>query len=201
MAAAIDWMREGAFQATGRVATLGEGFLEVRCEDATFRARRAFSCLVAPEPGDRVWVAGSHAGDVYVLAVLERPGSADARITGEGNLTLELRSGRLCLAATQGVDLVSRETVSVTSQRIEARAHEGHLFVGRLLMIGEALDATLERISQTVRRCYRRVRDLDSLRAGQIDYASQGNLRLHGENTLMTARQLVKADGEQIHIG
>lgn len=199
MAAAIDWIREGTFQATGRVVTLGEDSLEVRCEDATFRARRAFSCLVAPEPGDLVWVAG--AGDVYVLAVLERPGSADARITGEGDLTLELRSGRLTLAATEGVDLISRKTVSVTSERIDARAKEGHLFVDKLTMVGETLDAAFERLSQTVRRCYRRVLDLDSLRAGQIDYASQGNLRLHGENTLMTARQLVKADGEQIHIG
>ena len=63
------------------------------------------------------------------------------------------------------------------------------------------MDSVLGRLSQTTKRVYRRVEDLEHVRAGQIDCASEGNLRLHGENTLLTAKELVKADGKQIHIG
>jgi hypothetical protein len=191
----------GIFQITGVVRAVNSDTLNVRTAEGTFRARRAVSCLVSPEEGDVVLLAGPRPASLYVLAVLERPGRRDARISAEGDLTLELRSGRFTVAATEGIDLVSKSAVSVAADRLEARAREGNLLLGTVRLIAGAVDSILERLSQRVKRVYRRVEELEHVRAGQIDCAAEGNLRLHGENTLVTARQLVKADGKQIHIG
>jgi hypothetical protein len=39
------------------------------------------------------------------------------------------------------------------------------------------------------------------VRAGQIDIQSSSTLRLHAKNTLVTSKELVKIDAEQIHMG
>ncbi len=50
-------------------------------------------------------------------------------------------------------------------------------------------------------RAYRFVEEMEHVRAGSIDYAARENVRFHGRNALVTAQQLVKMDGEQIHMG
>lgn len=200
-AVAIKTEESAVFESAGTVERREGGQVVVRTAEARFIARRAVSCLVEPEVGDLVLLATPAAGGAYVLAVLERPGHADCRISTEGNLTFELRSGRFTVAATQGVDLVSSQAVSVVADRFEARAREGSFLLDGVRLIAGAVDSTLERLSQTAKRVYRRVSEIEHVRAGQMDYAAEGNLRLHGENTLLTARELVKADAKQIHLG
>jgi transglutaminase/protease-like cytokinesis protein 3 len=59
----------------------------------------------------------------------------------------------------------------------------------------------LERWSQKVKRAYRKVEQIDELRAQNIDYSADQTMSLHSENALVTAEGLVKVDGEQIHLG
>ncbi|HOI15056.1 MAG TPA: DUF3540 domain-containing protein [Geobacteraceae bacterium] len=200
-AVALTLENEGVFETIGTVDRISEGFLEVRSSTGTFRASRAFSCLLAPEVGDVVLLAGPRDRGLYVLAVLERPGCGAARLSTEGDLSIEVRSGRLAVSAAEGLDFVSRKAISIASDRLEARAREGSLFFGSVRLIAGAVDSAFERLRQTVRHAFRTVQEIDHLRAGQIDYSAEGNLRLHGENTLMTARELVKADAKQIHVG
>jgi hypothetical protein len=156
---------------------------------------------VAPEVGDLVLVAGDAPSHAYVLAILERPRSRHIRLEAAGNVTMDLPQGHLTLAAAEGVNLVSQQSVSVVADRIDGRAREGTFLLGSMNLIAEAVTSTMQRLSQTVKRVFRRVEEIEHVRAGQIDYASQGLLSLHGDNTLISARQLVKADGKQIHIG
>jgi hypothetical protein len=136
-----------------------------------------------------------------VLAVLERPGGSPTRIEADGDLSVELRKGRFTVAAVEGVSLVSGATVSLAADRIEGHAREGTLLVGSLNLIAASVSATFDRLLQTAKRVFRRVDEIEHVRAGHIDVASEGALRLHGENTLITARDLVKANGSQIHLG
>jgi hypothetical protein len=199
-AIAVELQRSGIFETTGMVVSAGNGLFQVQKGTDSFRVQRAFSCLVEPEVGDRVLLAGDAAAGLYILAVLERQTDA-TRLKLEGDLSIELADGRFTVAATEGVNLVSRKTVTVAANELEVQARRGHFFIDRIRLLGTTLEANLERLSQTVKHLYRRVLGVDHLRAGQIDYASEGSVRLHGENTLMTARELVKADAKQIHLG
>jgi hypothetical protein len=191
----------GTVEAMGTVVAVGDGKIEVWTGHATMHAKRAVSCLVAPEEGDLVLLAAMATADPFVLAVLERPGGGCARISVEGDIAFEVRSGRFTVDAAEAIDLVSATTVSFAASRIEARAREGDLFFGSVKLIAGAVDAMLERLAQSAKRVFRRVDEVDHLRAGLIDYAAEGIARLHGEHTLLTARELIKTDAKQIHMG
>ncbi|MBI4705203.1 MAG: DUF3540 domain-containing protein [Deltaproteobacteria bacterium] len=188
--------------------------VRVRAERGLFDARRAPSCLVQPEPADRVLLCEVHAAGCYVLAVLEREGQGVTQLGVDGDLEIRVPDGRLGVAAQQGVELISGRELAVVAGRLNIDVGEGDLAVGKLSYFGQlvlaeadkvklvcaSLEAVLDRWVQRVKRSYRFVQESDQLRAGSIDHVAEGTVRLHGENALLTAEKLVKIDAEQIHI-
>lgn len=178
-------------------------------------ASRAASCLLEPAVGDRVICATTATGRAWVLAVLERDPTTAARLSAEGDLELRVRGGRLSLSSDQGVDVTTSADVQVTSRAVGVNAVDGHVVVQRLTYLGRFLqtevekvkslagtfDAVLGRFSQRVKRSYRKVEEYDCVKAKQIDYVAETTLSLHGETALVTAAELVKVDGSQVHVG
>lgn len=205
-----------AFQESGTVVAEEAGAsLSVRTDSGTYLARRAFSCLVEPMVGDVVLLSGLPDGTCYVLAVLKREADAPARLVADGDLEVRLPQGRFVVAAQEGVDLVSAQEISVTAGGIRVTATEGNVVMRQLHVLGsfvraefdkikvlaESCDSAFDRLLQRMKRSYRFVEEHDQVRAAQIDYVAQNNATLRGGNTLVTAKDLVKVDGEQIHLG
>ena len=205
-----------AFQEAGTVVSVEQdASLSVRTGLGTYRARRAFSCLVEPMVGDVVLLSGLPDGACYVLAVLEREADAPARLVADGDLEIRLTQGRFVVAAQEGVDLISAKEVTVAAGGLRVTADEGNVVFRQLSVLGsfvraefdrikvlaESCDTVLERLLQRVKRSYRFVEEHDQVRAAQIDYAAENNASIRGENTLVTAKDLVKIDGEQVHLG
>jgi hypothetical protein len=207
--------QRAAFQEAGTVVAVEGGSLSVQTESGTYRARRAFSCLVEPMEGDVVLLNGLPDGACYVLAILEREADAPARLVADGDLEVRLPQGRFVVAAQEGVDLLSAQQVSVTANEVRVTAAEGHVVVSQLSVLGsfvkaefdkikvlaESCDSVFDRLLQRVKRSYRFVSEHDQVRAAQLDYSAENNASLRGSNTLITAKDLVKVDGEQIHLG
>jgi hypothetical protein len=181
-------------------------------QGATVEARRAVSCLVAPAIGDRVLVA---VGDrCWVLAVLEREEGGPIAISTDEDLRLE-SAGRLVLGGRESVDvatpgalrLTSRDTAlesvstTVTAERLSVFARAIRAESRSVQAVLDVVDSTLERLSQRVKRVYRFVEEMDVTRANQIDYRAENVASLRGRHTVMTAEELVKVDGKQIHLG
>ncbi|MCA9621990.1 MAG: DUF3540 domain-containing protein [Myxococcales bacterium] len=200
-------------QEVGEVETAGA--LRVRTESGSYAARRAVSCLVAPLPGDLVLVARPEAEHCYILAVLERPEEGAAVVLeSDGDLTIRPR-GRMAVAAQEGVTIASGKDLSVASASVDVKTVDASVSAQRLGVVGRFLhseidrvktvagviDEVAERISQRVKRLYRHVEDFEQLRADKVDYVANKTMSLRGQNTLMTAEELVKVDGEQIHLG
>src|SRR4051812_21982746 len=203
------------FEETGKVIDVRGASLTVETGTGTYPARRAVSCLVAPEPGDLILTAVTPTGAAYVLAVLERPGGGAAVLTADEDLSIRLPNGRFSVAAQEGVDLVSGQDMAVIAGELKVTAAEGNVTVSRLSfvsalveteidrlkMIAGSVDATLTRFYQRVKRSYRVVEELDQVKAERIDYEAKEHVRLHGKNAIITAESLVKVDGDQIHLG
>jgi hypothetical protein len=202
-------------QADGSVVACGADGIRVDTRYGELSARRAVSCLVEPVPGDRVLVAGDFNDELFVIAVLERTDTTPIRITLEGDLSLGLPSGRFSVAAAHGIDLVSGGDMAITSDELAVRAARGSVFLDKLSFLGRRLfaeiegirilggffDTVMERAVSRVRRSYRTVEEIDQVRSGGIDYRAENTMSLRGNNTLMTAKELVKIDGDQIHLG
>jgi len=202
-------------QADGYVVECREAGFKVDTDHGELLVRRALSCLVEPMVGDRVLVAGDFNSELFVIAVLERENTSEIRMTIEGNLTLGLPNGRFSVAAAHGIELISTGDMGLTASDMTIRASKGHVFfdnlsyLGRrvfaqmegIKLVGGFFDAILERINHRVKRSYRVVEELDHLRSEEIDYRAEKNMSLRGQNALVTAKELVKIDGDQIHLG
>jgi hypothetical protein len=207
--------RREVFQEIGAVIRRAGTAFVVETDGGEMEAKRAASCLLEPAPGDMVIVAVTAADQAYVLAVLEREEGAPGRISLEGDLDIDLRHGRFRVAAEEGVGLTSAKDVSVVSSSVNVRAITGEVAlqsfsflsavvraeVEKAKLLAGSLDSVLDRLSQRVKRAYRVVEESDHLRAKRVDYAAKETMSLHGGNTLVTAEELVKLDGEQIHVG
>jgi Protein of unknown function (DUF3540) len=203
------------FQDIGTVTHAELPRLMVKSTTGDLEATRAASCLLEPCVGDRVLVAGSRREGFYVLAILTREEGTRAAVSLDGDLEVRLRSGRFVVAAQEAIDLVSAGQVTVVSEGVAVHAAVGDLAIDRLTVVGalvraeidaiklfaRRVDSVVERVAQRVKRSYRTVEETDQVRAERIDYVAKKTAHLHGENALVTAKELVKIDGEQIHVG
>ena len=200
----------------GRVTGTREGGLfGVRTEAGEYRAKRAVSCLLEPEVGDTVAILSTQAGVCYVISVLEREAGATGRIVVDGDLEIQLPAGQFTVAAQESVNLLSAKEVAVVAGALRVNAREGNLVIDRLALLGSyasaelekikvvagSLDQVLDRFSQRVKRSFRKVEELDQVKAEHMDYTAKSSMSFHAQNALVTAEELVKVDGEQIHFG
>jgi hypothetical protein len=201
-------------QTTGVVVHADAAEIVVRTGAGRVPARRARSCLVVPRAGDEVLLC--LVGDAaYVLAVLDGDPEAATTLGVEGDLTIKLGSGRLSIAAQEGVSVVSGSFVADASPEVSVHAVAADVVLERLSWLAGAVDAevqrvrlvagTIERVAdrimERVKRSYRKVLEVDHLDAEQLDWEARKNLSLHCDNALVTANKLVKIDGDQIHLG
>ncbi|MFM0250240.1 DUF3540 domain-containing protein [Paraburkholderia sediminicola] len=196
------------------LAILPEDMLLVECGGARLPCRRAFSCLIAPEAGDRVVVNHGDRQHSYVLAILERTAVGNARIRIDGDLLLE-STHSVHVRAAQQIHLHSESELQLRSGRLELVANEAELVAektafhctelhgraGALRLIGKTLETVVERIVQISKTSFRTIEAVDHVRAAHIDYAATESARLHGKHTLLTAERLAKIDAQQIHLG
>jgi hypothetical protein len=188
--------------------------MTVRLASGCYPARRAKSCLVAPEAGDRVLCAVAPDA-VFVLAVLGGEEGAATRITADGELKLQAPHGRISLCSAEGVELVSTKEVALSGASIHLRAQSGSVaieefgFFGRLVraevskvaIVAQEIDSRLERLVQRAKRVFRFVEEIEQVRAGTVDVRAENLAAIRAENTVVSARVLAKIDGAQVHIG
>jgi hypothetical protein len=160
-------------------------------------ARIALSCLVQPEPGDRVLVAVEE--ETWVTSVLTRPGPAPLRllaatsaVIGGPATTLTLNAGELnvhAATATTVIDEVLHSGTSVT----------GHL--AALKIIAGAVETVAQRIMAQAKSYLRTVDDTDQLRARTIDHAASAAMHHHADCIFVTGGTAIRLDAGQIHMG
>jgi len=198
----------------GTVTSAGESLL-IRCEFGQRRARRAASCIVEPAMADRVLIASDSSGENYVLAVLVRRSCAPTRLSVDGDLSLEARSGKIGLVARDGVEIGTSGSIGVVSNSLDIHSATGNVSIGQLSFFGSflqakieslrlvagALQSVVEVIHQQAKRVFRRIDEIEQTKAGQLDCQADGGISMHGKYLLITAAQVVKVDGEQIQLG
>jgi hypothetical protein len=202
-------------QRAGEVIGLeGERFM-VRCSDLSLVAERAVSCLVTPRIGDRVLLASVGAHEHYLLAVLRRPDDDSIELAARGDVKVVLPSGRFDVCAERGVGLSSPREVSLVGKEIELQGVIGRFAVERLSLLGSQLDArfgalravasdvdaVFERVVQRLKHGYRFVEKTDRLDAENIELNASATTSVRTRDAVMLAEDLIKLDGEQIHVG
>ncbi len=180
-------------------------------------ATRAASCLVEPVIGDLVWMVRDSAHDpsAYILAVLVQPGSQSTILSVDGDLELRAPRGRVQVQAERGVALRTPGRIHLTAGDLTAQAKTSRLSFGevtavaetvfaslrRVTRVGAILDLFIDTVTQHSRHSVRTITGVDHTQAGTLDYEAKGDVHIRGQRTLINGEQLIKMDGDQIHLG
>lgn len=197
------------------VERLPEGLFRVECEDGTWQCRRAASCLLQPELGDTVLIAGPDRYRVYLIAVVEQADSTQARIQTSGDLSFATPNGGVRIESAGTIRLQGAADVELQGRRFALTADEADCKVGTLRWLGSAAEvmasnirvvgrlceSVMDRLVHISRSSFRMVEQTEQLRCGQLDYEANDLARIHATQTVVTARAVVKVDGQQIHMG
>lgn len=204
----------GVSQHVGRVLDAERGRFVVLTEGERVIARRARSCLLEPRASDLIIVARVGQGRTHwVLAVLDRPGD-DATLAFEGDVTIK-SPGAVTVASGESTNLYSRGTLGVAVDEVQLSANAVEASVDRASWIGRVLTSRLDavktfatlvdrvatRVSERAQRVYRTTEQSELLKVGQLDIRADDSITAQSKNTVMTAEQLVKLNGDQIHLG
>jgi hypothetical protein len=184
--------------AIGRVCESTDTGFRIELDKGACVAKRAASCLLAPEAGDSVLVCGPHAAALYIIAVLERSTDAPSRLVLGKDAELSA-SGRLSLSSDEL--LVRARTATTLIDTLSSFGRELSASIGKIKLVGNVFESFLDRFSQFAGHSLRTIDGVDQVRSTVIDYRAEQSLNLQGSEVIATAKELIKVDGKQIHIG
>jgi len=177
-----------------------------------YEVKRAASCLLLPEPGDKVLVSGDAAGGLYIIAVLEQRTAGSMTLQVDGALTvcadeLSLQGGRRLAMNTEAFSLEAGSG-AVDAKSWTVKSHYHMLASAELNVVaraskysGDQRESYYRSVTETVGQSSRYVAGTDTVKAINLDYAADFIARLSGNTTFVNGETVVKADGKQILVG
>lgn len=191
----------------------GERFT-VNCDGADWVCPQALSCLVAPQVGDQVIISGPDRDRVYLIAIISRSSNAPVSLSIRGDLAISSTTGSVSLHSAAGTRISSDTELSLRSAHYQQTNDTARFTVGQMSYAGETVEATVgkttffssivsllaDRINSVTRLCFRHVKEVDHVRAQTIDYEAEKLTRVHGGYTTLTAQDVMKINGDQIHM-
>ncbi|MFD4840213.1 DUF3540 domain-containing protein [Achromobacter sp. NPDC058515] len=183
-----------------------------RVHGRQYQVKRAASCLLLPEPGDRVLVSGDAAGGLYIIAVLEQGAGGRATLHVDGELALSAdaltlkANSRLAMEADAfslkaGSGDVDTVDWAIKSHRYTLASVELDVMALTSKYTGDQRESYYQSVTETTGRSARYVTGTDTVKAVNLDYAADFIARLSGNTTLINGETLIKADGKQILVG
>jgi len=181
---------DGAGQQIATVTALAPGGVMLRRGGVPVFAQVALSCLVRPEPGDRVLSIA--ADGVWVLAILTRETPAPLRLLAEGDAIIGSETARLTVQAAKG-EFFIRDVLHI-GQAVTAH-------VARLKLLGGLIETLAERVSLMARRSQRVIEESDQTKARSIEQTATHSLHVQADCAFITGGTAIRMDAAQIHMG
>ncbi|MDX8000572.1 DUF3540 domain-containing protein [Xenorhabdus sp. Reich] len=186
-------------QISGQVIhILQDSNLMVESQDRGWHCRQAASCLLTPEIGDTVLITKVEE-QFWILAILERAEQqhpaeinilGDLTINSQGNLNLN--SNGLNITADNG-------SCHINEMQYSGKSLSAWVSITRI--VGNQFESVWQSITQLSHRLLRHTTQTEQVHAGQLDMQAENYMRLHAQNTIVSAKAITKIDAEQIHIG
>lgn len=197
----------------GTVKKQDEQEFVVECDGHEWVCRRAASCLLQPQIDDTVLISGPERERVYLIAVIEQAQQNQSTFSVPGELTISAES--ININSVASMQLNGGTELGMKSAQLNLSAEKGQCVVdemqyvgrevkstvGMMRIIGKVYESIMDRLSFMSRTSFKITEEVEHMRAGTIDYQAEQSARLHSKYTMVTAKDLVKVDGKQIHMG
>ncbi len=199
----------------GQVVATEAGRFTVRGAWGLVRAEAAASCLVQPQPGDRVLMVTDREAEAYILSVLKRGRAGRTRLVFDGQVDLKVNGGGFSLAADAGLSLASGDKLDLAADKIAVHADRGQAVIGkisfvaktlrgrvkRIKMVASSVENTFRRLTQRLQDAFRFVEDQEEIQTGSTRYLVEDTLTMNSKNAVHMAEEIVTINAEQVHLG
>jgi hypothetical protein len=138
--------------------------------------------------------------------VLHRPVEAEATLSVPGRMVIEAPAG-LAVRAGQGIELQADVLdgrvgeVRWWSRLMQLTGKELLVRTGLARLACSVADLVTQRSQVQAERSYRTIAATEHVRTRVLDVQAEQVVHLRARHTLVTAQQLTKLDGAQVHVG
>ena len=133
--AALDGGHSDVVGTTGTLIASDGRDARVECGGCITDARIAFSCIVRPEPGDRVLMSVAD-GTIWITAIAERLAGTSMCLCAEGDVSIVSMRGDVSLMAGRSVNLDAEDRARIASPEIALHAGVARFVLDELQQIG-----------------------------------------------------------------
>lgn len=210
---------DGTFEMGWIVETESQGATALQLVDRDgqmFIARKAFSCLIEPVPGDQVlwgFVDELSGRQAWVLAVLMR--NTDDAAVMNFDRPLQMNSlDKISLISAKGIESLTDGSLNFVGKALKviAAQAEGHSdeavwssrrMVGnfkQLSVVSETCTSVFKTLIQRMDAYMRRVDGVEDVQAGSLHQAVDGTVTIYSKDTLLTSENQVKINAEVVHL-
>ena len=199
---------------TGTVISVISGDIRIHMTGDIITAKKAFSCLIDPEPDDVIVCTENENGMVYILGIIERPATQKMRVSFPSDTQIQVNQGGLHINSTDHVTLASKE-VNCFSTRIIHKSREAivrydHITAGgnelqasfkTVRLISHLINTIANQVIDKFKGYIRSTEDSDMVKAGQMTRRADGLYAVDSKHTIMNSKKSTKIDGEKILMG
>lgn len=162
-----------------------------------FHAKRAVGCLLSPVVGDLVLASVDTFGEAYILNILEREQQA-GEVVLPAQTTIHA-SGKLQMSSPELSVVSAKADVNIAEARYTGNFMQ--VTLQHLKNITKNIELFSERFSLRSTWSQRIIEKADDTQAGMSRTLVDGLLTMQTENTIVTSKDSVKIDAEQLHLG
>ena len=199
---------------TGYVISTMSGEISINIAGEIKKGKKAFSCIIDPEPDDIVICTENEDGIVYVLGIIERLNGQKINISLPSDTNIQANNGSLNLHSSENVTIVSKD-INCFSKKVIHRSHEAIVSYDDITANGNELHAQYKSVhlisnlintiaKQAIKKFIGYIRsteDTDMVRAGQMTRHADGVCAIDSKYTMLNSKKSTKIDGEKILMG
>lgn len=186
----------------------------IQSDTGTYNAKKAVSCLVCPEIGDKVLTVSLASGTSNILAILERKQSQTTHLKFDGDVDIS-SSKSIRMVANERIDALSADKMNFDSNELNIHSNKSSLLFDKLSLSGNeachsinkirVLAKYIETVSETskqvMKNSFRLVSGLESVKAGEIIQRVKKRFTIQSKQVSMLAEQDAKLNGKRVHLG
>lgn len=190
----------------GQVARRRDNDYSVTTQNGAYLARKAKSCLLAPEPGDQVLLCTDELGNCFILAVLDAEQESGC-IQFQGDLDVQVHNGALRLTADKELSLAS-DALQLTARTGRAAMERFSLLAENvsgqcrhLALAADACQQSLRSLTQKLGSFFRATEGHEEIQAGSSRQLVEDTRIVHCKNSVLMAEEDARIDADQIQLG
>ncbi|MCF6246842.1 MAG: DUF3540 domain-containing protein [Desulfobacula sp.] len=199
---------------TGSVVQVISDKIRINVAGNIKEAKRAFSCMVDPEPDDIIICSQNNDGTAYILGIIERSGSQKMSVSFPSDACIRSNQGSLNINSSESITIASKQ-VNSFSKRVIHKSHEAVISYDNIIANGDELQASFKTVrlisdlintmaKQVIDRFkgyIRKTEDNDMVKSGQMTRQTDGLYAMDSKHTIMNSKESTKIDGKKILMG